>query len=131
MSILIRQPNLFSMKRNILLEKSFDFALMSIRLAQSLQNRNEYILSKQIMRSGTSVGANIREANNTISKKDFIYKLNIAQKECDESLYWAELLQKCEYISDEQFYTFQELAIEQLRILKSSILTAKKNLNQG
>lgn len=118
------------MKKNVILEKSFDFAVTSIRIAQKLQQNKEFILSKQILRSGTSVGANVREANNTISKKDFIYKLNLAQKECDESLYWAQLLQKCEYISDEQFYNYESLAIEQLKILKSIIITSKKNMEK-
>ncbi len=117
------------MKKNVIREKSFEFALLSISIAKDLQNKNEYILSKQILRSGTSVGANVREATNTISKKDFIYKLNIAQKECDESLYWAELLKEGEFINENQFLKYESLAREQLKILKSIIITARKNLS--
>lgn len=102
---------------------------MSISIAKELHSKNEYILSKQIMRSGTSVGANVREATNTISKKDFIYKLNIAQKECDESMYWAELLKEAGYINESQFDNYCALASEQLKILKSIIITARKNLS--
>jgi len=117
------------MKKNIIREKSFEFALLSIQIAKELQKKHEFILSKQIIRSGTSVGANVREATNTISKKDFIYKLNIAQKECDESLYWAELLKEGGYISHEKFTEYKSLANEQLKILKSIIITARKNLS--
>lgn len=91
---------------------------MTIQLVKELHSQNEFILSKQIIRSGTSVGANVREATNTISKKDFIYKLNIAQKECDESLYWAELLWETEYISESQYDNYRALAKEQLKIFK-------------
>lgn len=73
--------------KSIIHEKSFQFAVDIVRLSQSLISRNEFILSKQIMRSGTLVGANIRESKNAESKRDFIHKLSISQKECDETLY--------------------------------------------
>jgi four helix bundle protein len=72
------------MKKNIIREKSFDFALASIRTYKELVNQREYILSKQFVRSATSVGANVRESSGAQSTKDFIHKLSIALKECDE-----------------------------------------------
>lgn len=80
-------------KKNVLKDKSFGFALKSRKLFKHLtETKKEFIMSKQLLRSGTSVGANIREAQNAESDADFIHKLGIAQKECDESLYWLELL---------------------------------------
>ena len=88
--------------RNIILDKSFDFAVEIVMTVKGLQkDKSEYILSKQLIRSGTSVGANVREAHNAESKKDFIHKMGIAQKECDETKYWLELLSKTQYLSSE------------------------------
>jgi four helix bundle protein len=94
-----------------------------------VDNKKEYVLSKQILRSGTSVGANIREAQNAESKMDFVHKLAIAQKECDESLYWMELLVATDYITTESFLSVSSEANEVLKMIKSSILTTKRNLN--
>lgn len=87
-------------------------------------------MSKQLLRSGTSVGANIREAQNAESKMDFVHKLAISQKECDESIYWLELLEASGFISKEQFKKLQGQAFEILKMLKSSILTTKQNLKR-
>jgi len=82
-----------SEKKGLIKEKSFLLAKRIINLYKYLsENKKEFIVSKQLLRSGTSVGALIREAQNAESKQDFIHKLSIAQKECDESLYWLELL---------------------------------------
>jgi len=81
------------MKENVLLNKSKLLALRIIRLYQYLcEEKKEFVLSKQVLRSGTSIGANIREANRSQSKKEFIAKLNISLKEADETMYWLELL---------------------------------------
>jgi four helix bundle protein len=91
-------------QRNPLKEKSFDYALEIIKLYKILVNeKREYVMSKQILRCGTSVGANIREAQNASGKADFIHKLFISQKECDETLYWLELLFKSDYISSPNY----------------------------
>jgi four helix bundle protein len=83
------------MKKNIVKDKSFDFAIRIVKLYQYLTTeKNEYILSKQLLRSGTSVGAMVRESEHAQSKADFIHKLSIAQKESNETLYWLELLTK-------------------------------------
>ena len=89
---------------NILKEKSFDLALNIIQISKDLQNKNEYVLSKQLLRSGTAIGALVRESQNAESSKDCIHKLSIAQKECDETLYWLELLFKSNYLEEKLFY---------------------------
>jgi len=117
-------------KPNILKEKSFEFALEIIGLYKTLSSNKEFIISKQLLRSGTSIGANVREAQNAESKPDFIHKLSVAQKECDEALYSLELLFKSGYITSEQHTQFEDKASQLLRIIKSSILTTKSNLKK-
>ena len=89
--------------------------------------RKEFVMSKQFLRSGTSVGANVREAINAQSKADFVHKLAIAQKECDESLYWLELLKETKYINETEFISMSDDAVEILKIIRSIILTTKSN----
>jgi len=84
-------------------------------------------MSKQLIRSGTAIGALVREAQNAESSKDFIHKLSISQKECDESIYWLELLKATDYINEQEFESLNNDAIELLKMLRSSILTSKKN----
>jgi len=91
------------MKESIIRTKSFDFAVETIFLCKNLINQKEFILSKQLLRSSTSIGANVRESRNAESKKDFIHKLSISLKECDETIYWLELMHKTQYIGTEQF----------------------------
>lgn len=80
------------MSEGVLKNKSFLFAVRIIKLYEySTNKKKEYVLSKQVLRSGTAIGALIREAQNAESKADFIHKLGIAQKECDETIYWLEL----------------------------------------
>lgn len=118
-------------RENILLDKSFAFAIRIVNLFKFLSTeKREFVLSKQLLRSGTAVGALIREAQNAESKADFIHKLGIAQKECDESIYWLELLKETEFINKSEFESINESASELLRILKSSILTVKQNLKK-
>ena len=115
-------------KKNTLKDKSFAFAVRIAKLYSYLrENKKEFVLSKQLLRSGTSIGANIREAYNAESKKDFVHKLAIAQKECDESLYWLELLNAIECISEKEFESLSTDCIELLKIIRSSILTTKIN----
>ena len=117
-----------SMKNDIVKEKSFRFAVEIVNLYKELiSNKKEFVLSKQLLRSGTSIGANVREAKNGESKADFIHKLGIAQKECDESLYWLELLKETDYINLKQFNSLKNNADELLKIIRSIILTSKKN----
>jgi four helix bundle protein len=86
-------------KRNVIREKSFEFALETIDLYKKMLAEKEYVISKQLLRSATSVGANVEEAVAGYSRKDFIHKLTIAQKEARETCYWLKLLQKSSLIS--------------------------------
>ena len=113
---------------NPLKDKSFQFALRIVKLYKYLADeKKEYVLSKQLLRSGTSIGANIREAQNAQSKPDFIHKLSISQKECDEVLYWLELLHQSEYLTEIEFNSIHSEANELLKMLRSAIITSKKN----
>ncbi|MBI2416446.1 MAG: four helix bundle protein [Ignavibacteriales bacterium] len=118
------------MKKNLLKEKSFLFAVRCIRLNKHFrENLHEYVLSKQLMRSGTSIGANVREALNAESTADFIHKLSIAQKECDETQYWIELMKETNYLSEIEFASVYSDCTELLKIIRSIILTTKKRDN--
>lgn len=117
------------MKENAIQEKSYNFALDIIRLVRIVQDqKREFILTKQLIRSGTSIGANVREADSSESKADFIHKLAIAQKECTESMYWIELLKDSGYIDNMEFERIHPKAIEIMRLITSIIKTAKSNL---
>ena len=114
-------------KESIVKLKSFGFAVRVIRLYQHLSStKKEFVLSKQLLRSGTSVGANVREAHNAESNNDFIHKLGIAQKECDETIYWLELLKETDYLTEKEFESIIVDAQEILKIIKSIILTMKQ-----
>ena len=105
------------------------FALRVIKLSRYLmEEKKEYILSKQILRSGTSIGANVRERKNAQSKLDFINKLSVALKEADETQYWLELLVGSEYI-DEKMYKSLECDLKEIiALITASINTARANL---
>lgn len=118
------------MSQSILKDKSFAFAIEVVKAYKILvEEKREFIMSKQLLRSGTSVGANIREAKNAESTKDFVHKLGISQKECDETLYWLELLKTTEYLNEDLFQKLSGEAYQILKMLRSTILTIKqKNL---
>lgn len=117
-------------KENVLVDKSFAFAVRCIKLCEYLRtSKKEFILSKQLLRSGTSVGALIRESQNGESKADFIHKLSVAQKECDETIYWLELLKETQYLTEQEFKSIANEAIELLKIIRSVIITMKKKPN--
>ena len=116
------------MKDNIVKSKSFDFALRIVKLYQFLvDDRKEYVLSKQLLRSGTSIGANIREAEQAESKADFIHKTSVSLKEANESEYWIELLYRADYIDENQFDSLNKDLIEILKLLTSIIKTSKNS----
>lgn len=109
--------------------RSFLFALSSLRLCRHLaESEREYIVTKQLSRSATSVGANIREAQNAESKRDFIHKMAISQKECNESLYWFELLLGLIEVKTEEIERLKKEAFELHLIISSIIVSAKRNL---
>jgi four helix bundle protein len=113
-------------KENIIVTKSYAFALEVIALYKFLIERKEFVLSKQLLRSGTSIGANVHEGVAGESKKDFIHKLGIAAKEARESSYWLNLLKDSNYINQEQFNNLNNSCQELIRILNSIILTTKE-----
>ncbi len=114
-------------KEIILKVKSFNFAVRVTRLYKYiLENKHENVLNKQLLRSGTAIGALVREAQNAESKPDFIHKLAIAQKECDEAIYWLELLETTDFISKKEFESMNRDAIALLKMIRSAIITTKK-----
>lgn len=111
---------------NIVLDKSKAFAVRIIRLYQYLSTeKNEYVLSKQVLRSGTSIGANIREAVRGQSKRDFYSKLNISLKEASETEYWLLLLYETDYLTKEQFESMYNDCQEIIKLLVSITKTQK------
>ncbi|MFN8308772.1 MAG: four helix bundle protein [Chitinophagales bacterium] len=113
-------------QKSILKQKSFQFALHIVSLARSLsESKSAPVISTQILRSGTSIGAMIREAEHAESKSDFIHKLSVALKEANETLYWLELLCGSGYISNSQFQVLLNENDELVRMLVSSIKTLK------
>lgn len=116
---------------NIIQEKSFQFAIAIVKLCQVLQNeKNEYILSRQLTKSGTSIWANIEETIGSYSKKEFLSKITIAYKEARESHYWLRLLHESWYISDAAYSTLLSQCEELLKIIASIQKTIKKQLTQ-
>jgi four helix bundle protein len=115
------------MANNIFVTKSFTFAIKVVNTYKYLvENKKESVLSKQLLRSRTAIGALIREAQNAESKADFVHKLAISQKECDETIYWLELLKETCYIDEKQFTALNSEAIELLKMIRSSIMTIKQ-----
>ena len=120
------------MKDNILIDKSVAFAARIIKLNQYLTSaKKETVISKQIVRSGTSIGANINEANYGHSRADFIAKLHIALKETAETEYWLKLLQMSGYIESKLAASLLSDCLELKRMLVSSINTAKSAANNS
>lgn len=115
-------------KDSIVFLKSKNFSIRIVKLYKFLtKEKTEFILSKQLLRSGTSIGANLAEAIYGISRKDFISKTYIALKECSETKYWLELLFETEYISESQFKSMEEDCIELIKLLTSITKTARNN----
>ena len=109
--------------------KSKKFAVRIINLYKILtEQKKEYVLSKQVLRSGTSIGANLAEADYGISKKDFLAKVFIALKECSETLYWLDLLFETKYIGEKEFYSINNDALELLKMLIATAKTTKNSL---
>ena len=114
------------MKNNLIVEKSLDFAIRIVNLYKYLnKDKSEFVLSKQLLRSGTSVGANIKEAVYGQSKADFIAKMSIALKEISETGYWLELLHRTEYLTDEQFKSISADYEEIIKLLTSIVKNSK------
>ena len=117
------------MKENIVQQKSFSFAIRIINLYKYLvSEKREFILSKQLLRCGTSIGANIEESIGGQSEKDFLSKLSISYKEARETIYWLKLLKETEYISKNEFESIYNEAEEICKILSKIIITLKSKI---
>lgn len=113
-----------SHKEDVMLKLSFDYAIQIIQLSKEINKKGDYSLSNQILRSGTSIGANIRESKHAESRADFIHKLKIASKEAFENEYWLQLCNQLQIIECKQLLNELNLI---MRILSKAIATAKKN----
>ncbi len=113
------------MKENIVKDKSFAFALRVVKLAKYLQGEKEFVLSRQVLRSGTAIGALVREAEHAESKADFVHKMSIALKEANETLYWLELLHLSEYLTDQSFESIRTDSEELVKLLVTIVKTSK------
>ena len=114
---------------NLIVDKSKCFAIRIIRLYQHLKKeQNEFVISKQLLKSGTSIGANVKEGIRVQSSKDFRSKMNIALKEASETEYWLELLYETEFIDQKQYDSIQNDCVELIKILTSILVTSQNNL---
>ena len=113
-------------KNNLILLKSFEFAKKVVQYTEKLEEDRKYVIANQLLKSGTSIGANIKEAQNAESKADFIHKLSISLKEANETEYWLDLLFETNYLTDEEFQNVKYKIIEILKLL-TSILNTSKN----
>ncbi len=117
------------MKENAVKDKRFAYAIRIVKLFKYLsEKKKEYVLSKQSLRSGTAIGALVREAEQAESKADFIHKMAIALKEANETDYWIELLHQTNYLSDKEYQTLKSDGQELIKLLVSIIKSAKSNL---
>ncbi len=113
---------------NVVVQKSYAFSLRCVKLYKYLCSRDgNYIIGKQLLRSGTSIGANVREALRAQTRPDFITKLNVALKEASETEYWIELLRDSDYISSSQAESMLADCVELLKILTSIVKKSKEN----
>ncbi len=118
-------------RNNVLADKSIDFAIRIVNCYQYLMTeKKEYIISKQMFRSGTSIGANIHEGIQAQSKNDFISKISISLKEASETSYWLKVLKRTEYINEVMYSSLLSDLDEIIRILIATIKTTKKNINE-
>ena len=115
------------MNDNVIENKSFDFAVRIVNLHKHLSaEKKEFVLSKQLLRSGTSIGANVSEAVRGQSKADFLAKMSIALKEANESHYWIRLLYKTDFLTEQEFNSIENDIIELIKILSSICKTSTK-----
>ena len=114
------------MKENVIRTKSFEFSIKIVKLYKSIvAEKKEFVLSRQLIRSGTSIGAMVRESEQAESRADFIHKLSIALKEANETDYWLDLLKESNYISDLEYNEVKEDIGEILKLLTKIIKTSK------
>lgn len=119
---------------NLIKNRSKEFAILVIRTVQTVLERTGFVeksLLIQLLRSGTSIGANVREAEHAESKIDFIHKMKIALKEANETAYWLELLHETNYLDETQFQALKSMCVELNRVLISIVKTTKDNISNN
>ena len=116
---------------NVVYDKSFQFAIRIVKLYRFLtDNKREFVLSKQLLRSGTAIGALVREGVHAQSRPDFLNKMNIALKEAYETEYWISLLHDTGYLSDEMYHSVRKDSVELIKLLSSTVKTMKDSLGR-
>ena len=122
--------NMKDENKGVLLNKSYNFAVRIVKLSKFLRENNEYVLSEQVLRSGTAIGALVREGAYAQSASDFISKLSIALKEANETDYWISLLDDTGYLDKKMTDSFEKECGELIAILIESVKTTKKHLSE-
>lgn len=118
------------MAKGVVYDKSMEFAIRIVNLYKHLvTDRQEHVMSKQLLRCGTSIGANLSESEYAISKKDFLAKINISLKECNETQYWLQLLQHTGFLKNNEYESINNDCIELLKLLISISKTTASSLN--
>lgn len=118
------------MAKGVVLNKSMEFAIRIVNLYKHLSiDRQEYVMSKQLLRCGTSIGANLSESEYAISRKDFLAKINISLKECNETQYWLQLLQRTGFLEVREYESINTDCVELLKLLLSISKTTASSLN--
>ena len=116
---------------NVVYDKSFQFAIRIVKLYRFLtDNKREFVLSKQLLRSGTAIGALVREGVHAQSRPDFLNKMNVALKEAYETEYWISLLHDTGYLSDEMYHSVRKDSVELIKLLSSTVKTMKDSLGK-
>jgi len=116
------------MASSITMDKSMDFSIRIVKLYQYLRKqKREYVMSKQLLRCGTSIGANLTEAKYGISRKDFLAKVSISLKECAETNYWLELLNRTGFLNDNEYKSIHDDCTELIKLLASTMKTTRQN----
>ena len=115
------------MKENVVMSKAMAFAIRIVNLHKGLLGRKEFVLSKQLLRSGTAVGALLKESEHAQSRADFVSKMSIALKETNESAYWLELLYRTDYLDQKEFRSIMEDCEELLKLLASIVKTIRSS----
>jgi four helix bundle protein len=116
------------MGKNLIVKKSYEFALEIIQLYKKLKEKKEYDIARQVLRSGTSIGANIQEAQGAQSKKDFIYKFHISLKEAKETHYWLNLISDSQILTDEECLLIKNKNITIIKLITKILITTKSNM---
>ncbi len=116
------------MANSITMDKSMDFSIRIVKLYQYLRKqKREYVMSKQLLRCGTSIGANLTEAKYGISRKDFLAKVSISLKECAETNYWLELLNRTGFLNDNEYKSIHDDCTELIKLLASTMKATRQN----